>query len=251
MTCALVPSGKTVVLVPLWSQYIVDCKEPGMELCKWIVVSNYERWVMQLVNLITRKSVRQVAKSFTDCFRKEFIACMEVARAVPGGLEDPFEEGGSLDDHVSVAKRVKSTTSVMEVDIGGYKVKCLNTTARMLLLLEKETVTFITSWIVPLVRELALKHEQTGSEGVSETDSSESVGALAGFHFIASPTPNIRDKVNWNPSTHSWAIQLRQPIAKPSGNFAVDPSLSADLYEEQKIDAYVLACHCNVEQAGR
>ena len=125
----------------------------------------------------------------------------------------------------------------MELDIGGYKVKCLNTSARMLLLLEKQTVTFITSWIVPLVREVALQ-EQARSEGVSETDSSESVGAFADFHFIASPTPNIRDKVNWNPSTHSWAIQLRQPIAQPSGNFAVDPSLSPDLYEEQKIDAY-------------
>ena len=56
VTCALVPSGKTVVLVPLWGQYTVDCKELGMPNCKWIVVSNYERWVMQLVNLITNKS---------------------------------------------------------------------------------------------------------------------------------------------------------------------------------------------------
>jgi hypothetical protein len=170
---------------------------------------------------------------------------MEVARAVPGALQDPFEEGDSLDDHVIVAKRVKSTIAVMEVDIGGYKVKCLNTTARILLLLEKATVTFITSWIVPLVRELALSQENTGSGGVSETDSSGSVGPLTGFHFIASPTPNIRDKVNWNPSTHTWTIQTRKPIlpkqlpiGKPSGNFAVDASLSADLYEEQKIDAY-------------
>jgi hypothetical protein len=134
---------------------------------------------------------------------------------------------------------------VMEVDIGGYKVKCLNTTARILLLLEKATVTFITSWIVPLVRDLALRQKKTGSEEVSETDGSGSVVPLEGFHFIASPTPNIRDKVNWNPSTHTWTIQTRKPIlpkqlpiGKPHGNFAVDASLSADLYEEQKIDKY-------------
>ena len=238
VACAMIPSGKTFVPVPLWSQYIVDSSDPEMRRSKWIVVSNYERWLMQLVNLITNKSVRQVAKAFTDRFRHEFIACMTVARAGTDRLEDPFGEADSLHDNVPAAKRQKSTAPVLYVAVGGYTLTTLNNTVKIVLLLEKETVTFITNWVVPLLRELALSQEKYSSNSAEETDSSESMRTLASFHFIASPTPNIRDKVNWNPGTHSWAINLKKPIAKLPENFDVDPTVSRDLYEEQKNDAY-------------
>ena len=150
----------------------------------------------------------------------------------------PVTEDDSLPDGKPAPKRMKPSTAVIEVMIGGYKVNCLNTTVRILLLLETQTVTFITRWIVPLVQDLALCQDQKGLEGASETDSSESTGAIAAFHFIASPTPNIRDKITWNPMTHSWVLHLRQSKGTPSQHFTVDPSLPAHSYEEQKKDAY-------------
>ena len=53
--------------------------------------------------------------------------------------------------------------------------------------------------------------------------------------------PNLRDKVCWNPLRHSWDVGLKNAKGKLAEKFVVDPSLAADLYEEQKLAMYVAA----------
>ena len=239
VTCVLVQNGRRQVPVPLWSQYNVNWKDLDFQNSSWIVVSNYEHWFMQLVDAVTNKSVRLVAKTFTDHFRNEFQACMAVARTADN-LGNPVSDS-DCDEHRSPARqRVGRDVAVTELDIGGFTVLCLNSTARMVLKLDEATVKFITGWIVPLVKVLAhsqdLSQHKLGSPSASVA--CEAADPLGVFRFSACPTPNIRDKVCWNLNAHAWSVLLKDPKGKPSEDFAVDHTQSADAYEEQKIGAY-------------
>ena len=72
-------------------------------------------------------------------------------------------------------------------------------------------------------------------------ESGAAPGQLAQFHFSSSLTPNIRDKVHWNPTGHSWDILLRKNTASPSESYAVDPLLDKRSYDEAKAAAYLRA----------
>jgi hypothetical protein len=234
LTCIFVKTGKHNVPVPLWSQYTATWKGVEDKRATWIVVSSWEWWLMRVIDAVTAKSVRQVGKTFTDYFRKEFLACMASARR-PGVHEDPLADDDSSDDKTKRPKR--SQTFEVQANIGGYSVNCLNHTTRMVLKVDQQTVTFITGWIVPLVRKLA--HSQAMKPSGSESTTEESPTSLAGFHFQASPTPNIRDKVCWNPSIHAWKLVLHKTKdGKISSNFCVEPNLPADKYEKERIAEY-------------
>ncbi len=100
---------------------------------------------------------------------------------------------------------------------------------------DRLTATCIVGWVVPLVSELA--RSQADVESSSDALTSDTPTKMAAFHFTASPTPNVRGKVTWNPSAHMWALQ----VGKPKGQAAlsqVDPSLDADQYEREKVAAY-------------
>ena len=115
-------------------------------------------------------------------------------------------------------------------------MQCMNVGTRMVLKLDSATAKFISAWVIPLVRELARSQAQSPSS--PETVASESTDTFASFQFCASPTPNIRDKVQWNPMKHCWEILVKKPKGALRGRFRVDPELSAALYDEEKVAAY-------------
>ena len=250
--CIFVDHGKIRVPVPLWGQYTVTWKGGDLEQSRWILVSNYERWVDALVDNITNTSRRKIGKSFIDRVRNEFLKCMETARSPNRPIEDAFEKTtGDTPPAPSTnaleatklqwRQRAKNRTNSpsMAVNIGAFRVMCLNDAKKIVLRLDEETIKFIKEWMVPLLRETARSQDELDRGSVRA--SVEAPAKLATFHFSAPTTPNIRDKVLWNPTTHSWQILLRKNKAVPSDTFTVDPCLDKQSYDEQKGAAYCRA----------
>jgi len=226
------------VPVPLWNQYKASWRDADFADSNWIIVSNYERWVMQAVDAVTCRSVREVVKAFMDQFRTEFLTCLERARR-PSQLDSPFDEDDTDDkagQGSSIPSFKGSFLATMEINIGGFNVQCMNYAPRMVLKLDLATAKFISAWVIPLMRELARSQVQSPSS--PETVASKSMDAFGGFQFCASPTPHIRDKVQWNPMKHSWEILVKKAKVALPGQFRVDPDLSAALYDEEKVAVY-------------
>ena len=101
--------------------------------------------------------------------------------------------------------------------------------------LDDDTRKFIGAWVVPLVRKVALDMDTAlaNAEAVAAAPST-----LGGFHISANPTQNIRDKVSWNPMTHSWEVLLKKAKGSPKQQFVVDPDLASSSYEKAKAAAY-------------
>ena len=95
-------------------------------------------------------------------------------------------------------------------------------------------------WVLPLLRELARSQDSQQLEATTATEEL-CPRTLQRFHFCASRTPNLRDKVCWNPLRHSWELRLKKAKGTLNDKFAVDPSLTAERYEEQKLAMYVAA----------
>ena len=230
--CFVVQRKKCPVVVPLWSQYTASWKSVDMP-DKWIVVSNYERWIQQLVDAVTIKCVRTISKQFTDKLKTEFVTCLWKARR-PSSLDDPFEDKTLIKDQL--IKNYKATDAALVIQIGGHSVTCLNNASRMVLKLDNATAKFISDWVVPFVTKVALCQALPLAPSNAVAD-----GTLANFQLIASATPNLRDKVQWNPSNHIWEVVVKKPKsghALDSSAFHVDPKLSPAAYEEEKTEAY-------------
>jgi len=197
-----------------------------------------------VVDEVTHKSVRQVAKTFTDRFRKEFLTCLDISRR-PAGIDDAFGCADAADNITTVPRngnRVQDRHGLPEitVHIGGFDLVCLNYGSRIVMKLCGDTVNFIAEWVLPLLRELARSQDSQQLEAETATEEL-CPRTLQGFHFCASKTPNIRDKVCWNPLRHSWEVCLKKAKGTPNKKFAVDPELTPLFYEEQKLAMYVAA----------
>jgi hypothetical protein len=196
---------------------------------------------MGLVDAVTKKSVRDVAKTFADHFRKQFQTAMATARKAQN-LENPLSDSDS-ENHVTfpenqVRNYAEVKSAVIEIALGEFTIVSLNSNRKLTLKIDEATVKFIAGWIVPLVRVCAKtkapSQEMLGcgaSTALSQDD-------LNGFHLRDGPTPNIRDKVCWNPTAHKWKVLLKHAKGKPSEDFAVDPAQDAQTYQEQKVVAY-------------
>ena len=232
LTCIFVKKAKTTNPVPLWPQYMVNWRKLDFKCQQFIVLGTQERWMKDLVDQVTTKRVREVLKGLAATFRQEFMACMETVRK-PVLLDNPFADD-SDDESVAAKKKADLTEAVVDVKIGGCTVSCLNNTVRAVLKVDDATVAFINSWVLPLIREVARSQAFSGSA----TESRPSSGSLADFHFQADPTPNIRGKVTWNPSTSSWKVSVKKPQGKLTDKFVVNFNLPSDAYEREKVAAY-------------
>ena len=181
---------------------------------------------MQVIDAITQTCVRKAGKLFTHLFRQEFNHCVRTARtSAKSSIADSDDECSQ-----------PTGAFVLEACMGGHQVRCLNHTARMVLELDAKTEDFIMAWMVPLVRELA--HEVGPPATVPACPGPQCSTPEAGFRFSANMTPNIRDKLCWNPLAHAWTVSLVKPKGTPTESFAVDAALPTEDFEEAKSAAY-------------
>ena len=126
---------------------------------------------------------------------------------------------------------------------------CLNDATKIAMRLDENTIKFIVGWVVPLVRELARSQDSP----VHVATLAETPRHLDGFFFSVSQTPNIRDKVTWNPVMHSWQLFTKKPKVVSDENFVVDHELSPEAYEAQKFTQYhaAIAAWNNIDGSTR
>ena len=238
--CVFVSNGAQQVPVPLWCQYTATWRDVDFGDSRWIIVSNYESWIMGLVDAVTNKRVRDVAKTFADHFRKQFQTAMATARKAQN-LEDPLSDSDS-ENHVTAPSQVRNyaevKSAVVEIALGEFTIVSLNSNRKLTLKIDEATVKFIAGWIVPLVRVCAKTKASSQEMLGCGASTALSQDDLNGFQLRDGPTPNIRDKVCWNPTAHKWKVLLKHAKGKPSEDFAVDPAQDAQTYEKQKVVAY-------------
>ena len=235
--CSLNKNGKDQVSVPLWCQYDATWRDVNFAGAKWVIVSNYESWVMDLVDAITNKSVRDVARGFVGLFRKHFQKALSQVRKA-NRLENPLSDSDSENATApsQVVRTYELTSAVVELTLAEFTVTVLNSSRRMALKVDEAAVKFVTGWIVPLIRLCATR--KPDSQVLEAPSTSPSHGHPSSFCLRDDPTPNIRDKVCWNPTEHKWKVFLKSPKGRLPESFAVDPNLDAQTYEQQKVASY-------------
>ena len=130
----------------------------------------------------------------------------------PGNVLDHPFSGSECEELVEEPApcRANIAVAILEVTIGGIAVNVLNNRTRMILQLDKSSIKLIEEWVTPLVKELA--RSQVDGESSTEGSPSVPVTLLAKFHFSACVTPNVREKVWWNPGFHTWQINEKPKV---------------------------------------
>ena len=113
---------------------------------------------------------------------------------------DPFSE--DEDDDGPVRWSADNVQAIIDITIGSFKVTCLNSMRRMALKLDDVTVSFISSFVVPLVKVCAASQD-LGQENVASASVEDQ---SQGYSQAASKTPNLRDRVVWSPPAHTWRV---------------------------------------------
>ena len=131
---------------------------------------------------------------------------------------------------------------------------CINTKKRVAVAVDTNVITFISKWLVPLANKSArlLDMDPFASrnkmypreKGASkEQEDSQTSDASSGLTFIQTMTPDIKDKVSWIPSKHSWKVNAHnlvgdRPVLRM---FVVDDGLKGKKFLTMKADQYLLA----------
>jgi len=231
--------GKPQLPIPLWPQYKVDWGTFDLEGPMFLSVASEEHWLMRMIDGQTKVPVRTVAKKFVDQFRSEFNARMQVARF---DLRLPTSSLFDVDDILPQTQySFKSTrgreSPMIKIQIAETSITCVNTMQRILLKLDTATESFISAVMAPAIKNVAnsLATLKEVRPPIVPSDSQESSQTYQlGFNC----TPNLRDKVTWRVSMHSWHVLVKKPKAKVREYYAVDSALSPEDYNAQKISMY-------------
>ena len=243
IACVVVKKWRGPVAVPLWGQYRAAWRDVNFENKNWIVVSPCEFWIMMLVDAVTKKNCRNVAKSLVDIFRQEFQACLARARKADN-LDGPVTDD-ECDDSPSSEMRLSSSTAavVLQIKIGQFPVTTLNSKRRMALRVDAATAEFVSGWFLPLLKQVASGKAHLASTPVV-APSQDSPEDSQDFNMTKCVTPNIRDKVCWCPQRHTWKVYIKRPTdqKKPCPTpFSVNPDGDALAYATEKEEQYWLA----------
>ena len=129
--CIAIKSKHKTVPIPLWGQYNAVWQSIDFQQAKWLIVSNYEHWVMRMVDALTKRSVREVAQTFAAVFRMHFLAAIKLARTndkhqhQSTDCSDGEDSHSSEDDNTDRAymNRGRALTPLFSISIGGHQLR--------------------------------------------------------------------------------------------------------------------------------
>jgi len=230
--------GKPQLPIPMWPQYTVVWGAFHFGDAKFLSVGSDEHWLVRLIDELSSVKVRTVAKKFVDQFRREFNAQVQLARV--GQHSDADEQNAR---HTSYFKSTRGQeTSMIQIKIAETELTCVNTMQRILLKLDHATMRFISSVIAPAIEIVAKNNNnfKTQTRAVRPSiDSSDSQESSQTYQLGFNCTPNLRDKVTWDVSMHTWNVTVQKPtMATVRTNWDVSSSLGPEGYEAQKISMY-------------
>ena len=163
-----------------------------------------------------------VKSEFDACLRKERILTraktfieQEKSENKDRGMESSDESSARTEDdsqetfaerHEKLEQhqfRVdRGLTPCLQVDLGGNPVMCINTQKRVILAVDTQVVSFVSTWLIPLARQtaLSLTFNKCGRKGSilppkrnasNGREGSQTSDAPSGFGFTQNMTPNI------------------------------------------------------------
>ena len=235
-----------IAAIPLWPQYTLSWRSETFADPSWIVVGNYERWIMQLVDVAPKDAVRGVAARALDIFRAQFRTCLDRART-PVSLKNPLApDADNNEDGETVVRAGTRRELVVQVDFQGHVLTCLNTLVsgkgKVFLMLDDYAERFVVDFFVPLVIQTATTTARTTMPtSATKPPKADDQKKGACFQIGVDSTPSIRDKVTWVPAEHRWNVTIKKekgPFQDRLAECIVDKSLEGESYEQAKLRAY-------------
>ena len=240
--------------VPLWNQYSCKWKDVDFADFKCIKVGYSEPWVKNLVCAVAVEKKtghhRDVIKMLTDKMKIAFHTSLEASAHTRARVShDPMADAEpEIDENLDIARgprqrpRAVGFCPVVDIEIGGFPVLCVNHKNYIAFKVDDATVAFILGWMLPLVKGIMDKPHQVAKPRELTSHPTTTSSKPAGFVFNSCYTPNVRDKVAWVPEKNAWQLYVKHPTDdSETRQFVVNPDQPSDQYEQQKTDAYCRA----------
>ena len=237
-------SSANLVPVSIWPQYTIS----GVS-GQFVLVTPSETWLSRMLQTMRCRNASKNAVNTTRTLVRNLWEALRVmlrkARANAPSLDDSDTLDDSSDDDglAQKPKRVLPVISGLQcvaLTTAGLPFTVLNSGKVFILQLDADGMRFINTVLVDTIRLLS---DSTPTSTQEDT-------AVAAYRFDDS-TPNVRDKVVWDPDANSWKLLLKvrlgDKLAKPIKSLYVDVSgqslqvsenLSASRHNTAKIETY-------------
>ena len=152
---------------------------------------------------------------------------------------DIFDGGGAAASAArGGAPRKQCDVPLQVVTISGHKVTCVNLETQIALKVNDHSLAFVAEYVVALMRTVIhalAKNSDHKKAFVPEVP-------RAPFSFVRNPTPIIKDKVTWEPTTYSWAVHTKDKSGTTKTHrVTVDGKLASEAFAEMKLTKYTEA----------
>ena len=204
-------------------QFTPVCVWPQYELkshvgVRFIIVNAAEDWFSKLVSVVHAQFInvthavklRELRQNTMDALKKMLINGLSSASAAACAmLDDDDSDGGAASIVTPCAKKRRysglpaSKVSTIEATLVDCDLTLLNYGKQFVMRLDKEAIRFTTEHVVALIRQLAVKP----SHDPEETPALSDVSQRAAYAFVDA-TPNIRDKITWDPVGELWRLRV-------------------------------------------
>ena len=187
------------VPVPIWPQYTVP-EAKG----RFVIVSCSEQWVRLLLSTVRVRNETQ-SRILEPLFMHAVRVLFREGRARTLSLlgAPPCDSSDDDEDAFATRKVARSTFKVSKVllismELAGRRFTAVNYGKVFILQLDDVGIKFIETTLVDTIRELTV----SGTNPTAINAPNPNVFRFDDF------TPNVRDKVIWDPDTNSWSLKL-------------------------------------------
>ena len=266
ITSVFVPTKTTDDAVALWPQFTAEWKGAKLGDKTWIVFSSQSRWLERLIKVAAPSKVRYTLKCVYRMVRQEFDAELTNKRKEEKEKEvrakeelmvtsmlkdlknDSESSSDSEDDETFADKAAKAQsyqwrsreaqTPVLEINISGYPVTCMNFRRQCVFACDFNLVNFIRNWLFPFCEKVGanMLRESRMPKSLTQDNSEQNDSQSSADWTSKKDAANISSKVLWARNHHGWVV-LAKKVAKNTtftNVFRVDPELRGEDFEKER-----------------
>ena len=181
-------------------------------------------------------------------------ACVDDSDDSSSESEDDSQQtisdvAGEMDEHVF--RKDRWATPVLQVQLGGIEVMCINTKKRIIFAVDAAIIRLIETWLIPLAQRMARglvmnyrgkymnPNKRQASDVQEDSQGSEELSRC----LKPNATPNLPQKVIWKPTGDFWKVTAQNLDKDTSlkAIFEVDSDLKGAAYLRKKVEMYIAA----------
>ena len=267
--------------VSLLPQYTATWLKADFGGRTFIVVSTSQRWLQRLVLHAVSKGEKKTDSrtslvQLCAVIKAEFNEALNKARKLvrmhsrlaqaksdlkEAGEDDSDDSSSeSADDSLQTISDVagekdepqfrkdRTATPVLQVQIGGIEVMCINTKKRMIFAVDDAILRLIDTWLIPIAQQMARglgrncrgKYMDPNKRKASDVQEDSQGSEEPSPCLTPNATPNLPQKVVWKPTGDFWKVTV-QKLAKDTSLkaiFEVDSDLKGVAYLRKKVETY-------------